>query len=94
MQRYGREVMVLVLVRYWTILYCRVPDWRALQKTAIPPGRDETQSVNPLVRTQVDLHRYSHAFTQISIVSSNFSDIFGFFLPPPDVFKWDSPKVG
>ena len=35
-------------------IYCRVPEGRDLHKTARPPGRDETRSVNPLVRTQVD----------------------------------------
>ena len=36
------------------ILSCRVPEGRGLQKTTRPPGCDETQSVNPLVSTQVD----------------------------------------
>ncbi len=27
--------------------YCRVPEGPGLQKTARPPGRDETRSVNP-----------------------------------------------
>ncbi len=35
-------------------LYCRVPEGRGLQQTASPPSRDETRSVNPLVRKQVD----------------------------------------
>ncbi len=35
-------------------IYCRVAEGQGLQKTDRPPGRDETRSVNPLVRTQVD----------------------------------------
>ena len=35
-------------------LYCRMPGGQGLHKTARPPGRDKTRSVNPLVRTQVD----------------------------------------
>ena len=37
-------------------IYCRVPEGRGLQKTARPPGSDETRSVNPLVRAQVDFY--------------------------------------
>ena len=34
--------------------YCRVPARRGLQRTALVPGRDETQAINPLVRQSVD----------------------------------------
>ncbi len=33
---------------------CCVPEGRGLHQTARPPSRDETRSVNPLVREQVD----------------------------------------
>ncbi len=33
--------------------YCRVPEGWGLHKTARPPSRDYTRSVNPLVRAQV-----------------------------------------
>ncbi len=34
--------------------YCLVPAGLVLHKTAMAPGSDETRSLNPLVRTQVD----------------------------------------
>ena len=34
--------------------YCRLPAGQGLHKTALAPGLDETQAVNPLVHTQVD----------------------------------------
>ncbi len=42
---------------YWedsiTPIYCRVPEGWGLHKTARPPGRNETRSVNPLVRIKM-----------------------------------------
>ncbi len=36
------------------LIYYHLPEGQGLHKAAKPPGRDETRSVNPLVRTQVD----------------------------------------
>ena len=38
----------LALDRLHIYKYCRMPDGRGLQKTARPPSRDETRSINPL----------------------------------------------
>ncbi len=35
-------------------VYCCVPQGNRLQQTASPLSSEETRSVNPLVRTQVD----------------------------------------
>ncbi len=35
-----------------TYMSCRMPEMRGLHQTARPPSRDETRSVNPLVREQ------------------------------------------
>ena len=35
-------------------IYCHVPEGLGLQQTASPLSRDETRTVNPLVRKQVD----------------------------------------
>ena len=35
-------------------IYCRVPAGRGLRKTTMAASHDETQSINPLVHTQVD----------------------------------------
>ncbi len=45
-----------IYFRVWCI-YCRVPAGRGLRGTALAPGRDETQAVNPLVRKLVDLRK-------------------------------------
>ncbi len=35
-------------------IFCHMPEGQGLQQTASPLSRDETRSVNPLVRKQVN----------------------------------------
>ncbi len=45
-----------VRVYLWVLplIYCRVPEGQGLQQSASPLSRNETRSVNPLVRKKVD----------------------------------------
>ena len=39
--------MLFYCMAYLKLIYCHVPEGRGLHKTARPPGRDQTRSVNP-----------------------------------------------
>ena len=43
-----------ILENSYTYTCCRVPEGQGLHKATRPPGRDDTRSLNPLVRTQVN----------------------------------------
>ena len=56
--RVAKGVPTTALVECYSRLldtYCRVPAGWGLCRTALAPDSDETRSVNPLVRTQVDV---------------------------------------
>ncbi len=57
--KYHKIMIIAVNAKYFSVYnygvdYCCVPEGRDLHQTARPPGCDETRSVNPLVRGQVD----------------------------------------